>query len=79
MIRIALQFAPTCSVGSLSALVYILAWHQPDDKSLPEVGVMQFIEAYVQLKTSLIPNKFAQSIFTDTQYLPPQVWPNDRG
>ena len=62
MIRISLQFAPTCSVGSKSALVYILAWHQTDGKSV----VIRFIEAYMMMgdKITIRPQTLLPSWFT---------------
>ena len=41
------DFVPKGPIDSKSALSQIMAWHQLDDKPLPEPMVTQFTDAYM--------------------------------
>ena len=47
-IRISLKFVPKNLMDNNPALVQIMAWHQTDDKPLPEVMLAQFTDAYMR-------------------------------
>ena len=43
--QISLRFVPKSSINNKSALVQVMAWHQPGDKPLPEVMMTQISDA----------------------------------
>ena len=43
--RISLKFVPKSPVDNKSALVQVMAWHQTDNKPLPEPMLTQFADA----------------------------------
>ena len=47
-IRISLKCVPRSPIDNKPALVQVRAWRQTGDKSLPELMLIQFIDAYMQ-------------------------------
>ena len=48
-IKMSLKFVPKGSVNNISALVQIMAWHQPGDKSLSESMILNYQCIYASL------------------------------
>ena len=47
-IQISLKFVPKSPIDNKPALAGVMAWHQADDKPLPQPMLTQFTDAYMR-------------------------------
>ena len=52
-IKISLKFVPGYPVNNIPALVQIMAWRRPGDKSLSEPTMVKFTDAYMRHSASM--------------------------